>query len=231
VIASKVSKRSELIFIPQPSVNLESKSQRRHAVMNARKIENGLYIRAAIQQTIANAEMHTRRDVIGDLRRSVERVALRCTQACKIKDEMRTFDKRQKRRKLWSEITHNYFVGTQSLARGRIGLPLTLGFCAEDLLLHGTLETHPQFGIVLPMVTALNAFHILRLFTWLFWGSLVAAARPIKDALPRERWALTLVLLLLLIGGIQPNLFVQAPSAAAQKIVALFELPRHMAQK
>jgi NADH-quinone oxidoreductase subunit M len=112
-----------------------------------------------------------------------------------------------------------------------VGLPLTLGFCAEDLLLHGTLETHLQLGIVLPIVTALNAFHVLRLFARLFLGRPTAAVRGLSDALPRERWVLTLALLFLLIGGLRPNLFVQAPSAAAEKIIAFIHLPQQTAQK
>lgn len=112
-----------------------------------------------------------------------------------------------------------------------VGLPLTLGFCAEDLLLHGTLETHPQFGIVLPIVTALNAFHVLRLFARLFLGQPVAAARTMTDALPRERWALTMALLFLLLGGLRPNLLVKAPSAAAERIIAQFNHSHQTAEK
>jgi hypothetical protein len=67
-------------------------------------------------------------------------------------------------------------------------LPLTLAHAAEDLLLHGTLETHPHLGIfILPIVTALNAFHVMRLFTTTFLGQPVRAAQTITDALPRER--------------------------------------------
>jgi NADH-quinone oxidoreductase subunit M len=111
-----------------------------------------------------------------------------------------------------------------------VGLPLTLGFCAEDLLLHGTLETHPQLGIILPIVTALNAFHVLRLFARLFLGQPVTAARTIVDALPRERWALTFALLFLVVGGLLPNLLVQSPSAAAEKLISGLKLPQQTAQ-
>jgi NADH-quinone oxidoreductase subunit M len=87
------------------------------------------------------------------------------------------------------------------------GLPLTLGYYGENLLLHGILETHSQLGIVLPLVTALNAFHVLRLFARLFLGRPIQATRGLSDALPRERWALTLALLFLLIAvsrGVRP---------------------------
>lgn len=41
------------------------------------------------------------------------------------------------------------------------------------------------------------------------------------STLPRDGWALTLVLALLLVGGLRPNLFVKSPSAVAEKIVSL----------
>jgi hypothetical protein len=34
-----------------------------------------------------------------------------------------------------------------------IGLPGTLGYCAEDLLFHGALESHPLLGVALPLAT------------------------------------------------------------------------------
>ena len=37
-----------------------------------------------------------------------------------------------------------------------VGLPGTLGFAAEDLLFHGSLESHPLLGLTLPIATALN---------------------------------------------------------------------------
>ena len=110
-----------------------------------------------------------------------------------------------------------------------VGLPLTLGFCAEDLLLHGTLETHPHLGIVMPIVTALNAFHVVRLFAALFLGKPVAAAPRIADALPRERWVLTAAMLFLLVGGLRPAAFVHFPAAAAERLAALLGAPAQTA--
>jgi NADH-quinone oxidoreductase subunit M len=100
-----------------------------------------------------------------------------------------------------------------------VGLPLTLGFPAEDLLLHGTLETHPLLGIILPIVTALNAFNVMRLFTSLFLGQPGQAALSITDALPRERWVLTLAIIFLVLGGIYPGIFVHLPERAAINLI------------
>jgi NADH-quinone oxidoreductase subunit M len=41
-----------------------------------------------------------------------------------------------------------------------IGMPGTLGFAAEDLLFHGSIESHPLLGIGLPLATALNAITV-----------------------------------------------------------------------
>lgn len=100
-----------------------------------------------------------------------------------------------------------------------VGLPLTLGFVAEDLLLHGTLETHPQLGFILPVVTALNAFHIIRLFATIFLGRPSNSAPTIPDALPRERWVLTAAIVLLILGGLFPALLVRLPVDAAEHIL------------
>jgi len=101
-----------------------------------------------------------------------------------------------------------------------VGLPLTLGFVAEDLLLHGALIRHPQFGVILPIVTALNAVSVLHLFAKLFFGQAGAEARAIQDALPRERWVLTVGILFLVIGGIFPGPFSRLPAAAAERLTA-----------
>jgi NADH-quinone oxidoreductase subunit M len=108
-----------------------------------------------------------------------------------------------------------------------VGLPLTLGFPAEDLLLHGTLETHPQLGIVLPIVTALNAFSVMRLFTSLFLGQPGRAALAMTDALPRERWVLTLAILFLVLGGLYPGIFVHLPERAAKNLILSGERAGH----
>lgn len=97
-----------------------------------------------------------------------------------------------------------------------VGLPFTLGFCAEDLLMRGTLETHPHLGLILPIVTALNAVHVLRLFATLFWSHPSPESRGFADALPRERWVLTAAILFLILTGLRPEPAVRFPFAAAQ---------------
>ena len=111
-----------------------------------------------------------------------------------------------------------------------VGLPLSLGFPAEDLLLQGTLAANPYLGIVLPVVTAMNAFSVVRLFARLFLGRPIAAAQDVADALPRERWILTAALLFLLLGGLFPAPLIRLPALAAERIISTISGTSHAAK-
>ncbi|MBC8166472.1 MAG: hypothetical protein H7Y20_11450 [Bryobacteraceae bacterium] len=104
------------------------------------------------------------------------------------------------------------------LSLALVGLPGTLGFCAEDLLFHGALETHPLLGFALPIATALNAIHLFRLFSNLFFGLPTRHVPAICDCLPRERWILSAMVLFLVGTGLMPNQIVQWRVASAQAI-------------
>jgi NADH-quinone oxidoreductase subunit M len=86
-----------------------------------------------------------------------------------------------------------------------VGLPGTLGFCSQDLLIHGTLTTHPLTGLLLPIATAMNAVSFFRLFTRLFLGKRRTGFTVMADALPRERWVLAGIVLFVALGGLFPN--------------------------
>ena len=85
------------------------------------------------------------------------------------------------------------------------GTPGTLGFSGEDLLMHGALTSHGWFGALLPVTLVLNAFHIFKLFARLFMGEPAATLRGVPDALPRERWALSVCLVLIVWLGLAPS--------------------------
>jgi NADH-quinone oxidoreductase subunit M len=89
-----------------------------------------------------------------------------------------------------------------------VGLPGTLSFCSQDLLIHGTLASHPQTGMLLPLAIAMNAVSVFRLFARLFLGSRRTGFTVMADALPRERWVLTAGVLFVLLGGLFPNAIV-----------------------
>jgi NADH-quinone oxidoreductase subunit M len=99
-----------------------------------------------------------------------------------------------------------------------IGLPGTLGYCAEDLLFHGALENHPWVGLCLPVATAFNAINLMRLFSILFLGVLPKDVIDIPDALPRERWPLTACVVFLIFGGLLPSTIIGWRADAAHVI-------------
>ncbi|MGD1093006.1 MAG: proton-conducting transporter membrane subunit [Bryobacteraceae bacterium] len=89
-----------------------------------------------------------------------------------------------------------------------VGLPGTLSFCSQDLLIHGTLASHPLTGLLLPVATAMNAVSMFRLFTRLFLGKRRTGFTLMADALPRERWILAAGVLFVVLGGLFPGVIV-----------------------
>ncbi|MFY1832380.1 proton-conducting transporter membrane subunit [Myxococcus fulvus] len=91
-----------------------------------------------------------------------------------------------------------------------LGLPGTLAFTSEDLLLRGTLGVHPWRTLPLLPALALNAITLLRAFHRTFLGPTPEARGgapiPLQDLLPRERWTLTALVLVLALTGLGPSL-------------------------
>ncbi|OYW74574.1 MAG: hypothetical protein B7Z37_17090 [Verrucomicrobia bacterium 12-59-8] len=99
-----------------------------------------------------------------------------------------------------------------------VGLPGTLGYCAEELIFHGMLKNHLAAGILLLVSTVFNAINFLRLFNILFLGVLPKHVIDIPDALPRERWPLTACVVFLIFGGLFPSVIISWRTDAAQVI-------------
>jgi NADH-quinone oxidoreductase subunit M len=110
-----------------------------------------------------------------------------------------------------------------------VGLPGTLGFAGEDLLLHGVLAKYSWWGAALPVAIALNAYHAFRLFAQLFMGKDGITRNTTADALPRERWAMSACLAFLVWGGLVPRQVVslQAPATGALVRTAESSPDRH----
>lgn len=108
------------------------------------------------------------------------------------------------------------FFGICTLAL--VGLPGTLGFCSEDLLIQGSLRSQPLFGALLPIATAMNAFSLFRLFSRLFFGRERTGLHGLTDALPRERWTLSAIAAFLIVTGVAPSLIVSLRTSAADAI-------------
>lgn len=105
-----------------------------------------------------------------------------------------------------------------------IAVPGTLAFPAEDMLIHGALEAHPLLTIVMVVAMVLNAVTVVKAFAFTFLGqatpkSIVFGA--LQDLLPRERAASVALLVLLISGGLHPQLLIEAQSAAAHHIASI----------
>jgi NADH-quinone oxidoreductase subunit M len=107
-----------------------------------------------------------------------------------------------------------------------VGLPGTLGFCSQDLLIHGTLASHPQTGLLLPIATAMNAVSVFRLFARLFLGKRRTGFTVMADALPRERWILAAGVVFVVLGGLFPNAIVAQRSAEAETVEQAISVSR-----
>jgi NADH-quinone oxidoreductase subunit M len=105
-----------------------------------------------------------------------------------------------------------------------VGLPGTLGYCAEDLLFHGALESHPILGLSLLMATALNAIHLVRLYSQLFLGRRLDEVPVVPDAMPRERWALAACVVFLVTAGVLPGKLIAWRAASAERLMEGFQV-------
>jgi len=100
------------------------------------------------------------------------------------------------------------------------GLPGTLGFAAEDLLVHGVLASHPAIGVLLVLAAGLNAVNVLRMFTRVFLGRERKQVAAYPDLTRREGVAFAAVLLLVVGTGIAPTGVVASRREAARAIAA-----------
>lgn len=104
------------------------------------------------------------------------------------------------------------------LGLGCCGLPGLLGFVSEDLLFHGLLAAYPLAGVAMVVATGLNGFTVLRAYFHAFQGP--APDLPnVGDLLPRERAALTAMLLALLALGFAPSPAIATRAAPAVDLV------------
>lgn len=109
-----------------------------------------------------------------------------------------------------------------------VGLPGTLSFCSQDLLIHGTLQSHPETGLLLPIAIALNAVSFFRLFTRLFLGKRRTGFTVLADALPREQWILAAGVLFVVLGGLFPNTIIAPRLAQAELTARTTQAPPHL---
>ncbi|MFT5734917.1 MAG: formate hydrogenlyase subunit 3/multisubunit Na+/H+ antiporter MnhD subunit [Planctomycetota bacterium] len=100
------------------------------------------------------------------------------------------------------ERTPRMAVAFLVLGFASVGMPLTLGFVAQDLLVQGSIDEFPAISFALIFATAVNGMTVMRCFFNLFSGTRVHSGE--RDLVPREVWALTILMGLLVFGGAMP---------------------------
>lgn len=85
-----------------------------------------------------------------------------------------------------------------------VGFPGTMGFLAAEVLIDGAVETNLAVGLTLVMVSALNGIAVVRTYLYLFTGARHTTAIPLGIT-PRERFAVLVLAVLILGGGLIPQ--------------------------
>lgn len=112
------------------------------------------------------------------------------------------------------------------LAFAVVGIPGSLAFVAEDLVLHGLLHAHPIFAVLALLASVLNAVTLFRAGASLFLGT-PSRTFAVPDLLLRERVALVVVALLLFGVGLAPHRLVTAATSAARSLAGVVEVEHH----
>ena len=83
-----------------------------------------------------------------------------------------------------------------------VGIPGTLGFVAQELLVDGSVEAFPGFGFLVGVAAAFNGITVLRAYGSLFCGTFTSPSQ--EQLRPREKLAMLGLVAFLLACGIWP---------------------------
>jgi len=99
-----------------------------------------------------------------------------------------------------------------------VGFPGTLGFVATELLVDGAVKASPYVGLAVVLAAALNGIAIVRVYFLLFTGARPASSVSLNIG-PRERFAVLTLTVLILGGGLFPQLGLSSRHRAAEEIL------------
>ncbi len=105
-----------------------------------------------------------------------------------------------------------------------IGVPGTLSFVADDLIVSGALDERLGGGLMIVAATVLAAIAVIRAWFEVFGGP-TAADSPRHEILPRERAALSALVLILFGFGLWPAPLVNSLDRAAEKLLRPIDSP------
>ena len=99
-----------------------------------------------------------------------------------------------------------------------VGFPCTLGFIGSELLVDSAIEFSPWVGFVVVACMALNGIGIMRAYFRIFTGVKYESLIPIAS-MRSERIAILTITVILIGGGLLPQLFVNSRYKAAVEIL------------
>jgi NADH-quinone oxidoreductase subunit M len=101
-----------------------------------------------------------------------------------------------------------------------IGFPGGLAFVGLELLVEGTVEVYPLVGTIIVLATAINGVALLRAYFRIFTGTRHVATVSIA-ARPAERFVAITLSLLILVVGIWPSAVIHSRYHAAESLLRI----------
>ncbi len=99
-----------------------------------------------------------------------------------------------------------------------IGFPGTVGFVAMELLVEGAVDTFPLAGVAVVVAAALNGIAIVRAYCLIFTGGQFRTTAVLRSR-PAERFAVIVLSVLILGGGLWPQPGVSSRHHAAESLM------------
>jgi NADH-quinone oxidoreductase subunit M len=109
-----------------------------------------------------------------------------------------------------------------------IGFPGTIGFIGMELLVEGAVDVYPLVGLAVVVAAALNSVAILRAYFRIFTGRKFETSVMLRSR-PSERFAVTVLTILVLGGGLWPQPGVASRHHAAEELMKLRRPPEIVA--
>lgn len=101
---------------------------------------------------------------------------------------------------------------------GSVGFPGTLGFVGTEILVDGAIRANPAIGVVIVLTAAVNGIAVVRAYFLLFTGGRHVSSVSLGITL-RERYAVLTLAVLILGGGLAPQILVASCYRAAETVL------------
>jgi NADH-quinone oxidoreductase subunit M len=101
-----------------------------------------------------------------------------------------------------------------------LGMPGLSGFIAEFMVFVGAFRTYPVVGLLGIIGAALTAIYILRMLAASFFGPLDERWQNLPEASRPERFAMAVLGLILVLGGVWPMPLTRLISSGVEPIIA-----------